>query len=110
MSIVNLSPDEPLPATKAFRHVLVFQIKLFADAVRDLFLSPISMVVFLIDAIRRPLLKDSLTLKLMLAGRRSDRIINLFNEHSTSGEFTIDASVAELETAIHREIKKNQGE
>ena len=110
MSIVNLSPNEPLPVTKAFRHLLVFQIKLVADALRDLFLSPISMVVFLLDLIARPLLKDSLTLKLMMAGRRTDRIINLFNEHTTTGEFTIDASVAELETVIQREIKKKRDE
>ncbi len=110
MSIVKLSPDDPLPAGKAFRHLLVFQIKLVADALRDLFLSPISLVVFLIDLIARPLLKDSLTLKLMMLGRRTDRMINLFNEHTTSGKFTIDASVAELETVIHREIKKKRDE
>lgn len=110
MSIVKLSPDEPLPMTKAFRHLLVFQVKLIADALRDLFLSPISLVVFFIDALARPLLKDSLTLKLMLAGRRTDRVINLFNEHTTDGEFTIDTSMAELETVIHREIKKKQNE
>jgi len=110
MSIVNLSPNERLPAGKALRHMLVFQIKLIADAMRDLFLSPISMVVFLLDLISRPVLKDSLSLKLMLAGRRTDRMINLFNEYSTSGEYTIDESVAELETVIQREIKKKKSE
>ena len=110
MSIAKLSPEKPLPVKNAFRHLLVFQVKLFADALRDLFLSPISLVVFLIDLIARPLLKDSLTHKLMKLGQRSDRVINLFNEHHSDGDFTIDESVAELETVIQREIQKKRAE
>ena len=45
---------------QALRHLVVFQLKLAADALRDLLLSPISVVVFVLDAIRKPALEDRL--------------------------------------------------
>ena len=43
---------------------------------------------------------------MMLLGRRSDRVINLFNEYTGSGEYTIDETVAEVENVLHREIEE----
>ena len=86
--------------SQALRHLVVFQLKLAADAVRDLLLSPLSVVVFILDAIRKPALEDSLYLRLMLLGRRSDRIINLFDEQQDAGHFTVDEAVDELESII----------
>ena len=106
MQIEKLPQDEPIPLNRAFRHLVVFQIKLFVDAIRDVLFSPISLAAFVFDALLRPPVKESLSFKLMHAGRRSDRMINLFDEHTTSGEFTIDTTVAEVESAIHRELKK----
>ncbi|MCZ6831510.1 MAG: hypothetical protein O7F73_18340 [Gammaproteobacteria bacterium] len=87
---------------RALRHLLVFQIKLAADALRDLFLSPISIVVFIIDAVRKPSTQESLYLRLMVAGRRSDRIINLFDEYSEDDHYTIDETIAQLEDALQK--------
>ncbi|MFT6957356.1 MAG: hypothetical protein ACJAYC_002366 [Halieaceae bacterium] len=87
---------------QAFRHLLVFQIKLLADALRDLALSPMSIIVFFIDAIRKPALEDSLYLKLMLLGRRSDAFINLFDEHKDAGHFTADQAIEELAALVRR--------
>lgn len=81
---------------QAFRHLLVFQVKLAADALRDFLLSPISVLVFLIDAIRKPKLEDSLYLRLMVLGRKSDQVINLFDEHKDKGHFTVDEAIEEL--------------
>lgn len=86
--------------SQALRHLVVFQLKLAADALRDLLLSPVSVLVFIIDAIRRPALEDSLYLRLMLLGRRSDRMINLFDEHQDAGHFTVDEAVEELESIV----------
>jgi len=36
----------------------------------------------------------------MLFGRRSDRVINLFDEHRGSGAFTNDQAVDDLEVAL----------
>ena len=86
---------------QALRHLLVFQVKLLADAARDLVLSPVSMLVFLLDAMRKPALEDSLYLKLMLLGRKSDYIINLFDEHKDAGHFTVDEAIEELEDMVN---------
>jgi len=80
--------------------MLVFQIKLAADALRDLIMSPVSIVVFFADAIRKPTLEESWYLRLMLLGRKSDRLINLFDEHKDAGHFTVDEAVEELERIV----------
>jgi hypothetical protein len=87
-------------SSQALRHLLIFQLKLMADAFRDLLLSPVSLFVFFVDAIRKPTLEDSLYLRLMLLGRKSDQIINLFDEHKDAGHFTVDQAVEELEELV----------
>jgi hypothetical protein len=85
---------------QAFRHMLIFQIKLAADALRDLILSPVSILVFIADALRKPALEDSWYLRLMLLGRKSDRLINLFDEHKNAGQYTVDRAVHEVENVV----------
>ena len=94
------SSKAEITTAQALRHLLVFQVKLFADALRDLVMSPVSMLVFAIDVLRKPKLEDSFYLKLMLAGRKSDRIINLFDEHKDAGHFTVDQAIEELEELV----------
>ena len=86
--------------SQALRHLLVFQVKLGADALRDLLMSPVSVLVFVVDVVRKPTLEDSLYLRLMLLGRKSDRVINLFDEHKDAGHFTVDQAVEELEELV----------
>lgn len=93
-------PGARVTRSRALRHVLVFQLKLAADAMRDFLLSPLSIAAFAIDALRKPKVEDSLYLRLMLLGRRSDHMINLFDDHRDSGEFTIDRAVDELEEIL----------
>ena len=101
----KLPEESPARVTgrQAVRHLLVFQLKLAADALRDLLMSPLSVLVFIIDAVRKPTLEESLYLRLMLWGRRSDRLINLFDEHRDAGHFTVDEAVEELERIVRRE-------
>ncbi|MFK7828405.1 MAG: hypothetical protein AB8B57_01380 [Congregibacter sp.] len=89
--------DSRVSTRTALRHVLVFQLKLAADALRDFLLSPLSIIAFGLDAMRKPPVEKSLYLRLMLLGRRSDRMINLFDDQHDSGEFTIDRAVDHLE-------------
>lgn len=105
MPIDNLPPDQPIPTYKAFKHLLVFQLKLLVDAVRDVLFSPISLLAFIYDVAYKPTVEESMSYKMMLMGRRSDRMINLFNEYTDSGEYTIDETVADVESALHREIE-----
>ena len=72
------------------------------DAFRDLMMSPISLIVFVLDVIRKPDLEESFYLRLMLLGRKSDRLINLFDEHKDAGHFTVDQAVEELEQLVLR--------
>lgn len=94
--------------SQALRHLLIFQVKLGADALRDLLMSPVSLLVFVIDVIRKPTLEDSLYLRLMLLGRKSDRAINLFDEHKDAGHFTVDQAVEELEELVKMGRKSQQ--
>ncbi len=93
---------------QALRHLVVFQLKLAADALRDLLLSPISILVFVLDAIRNPTLENSLYLRLMLLGRQSDRMINLFDEHKDAGHYTVDQAVEELEVMVRGAAQSHQ--
>ena len=108
MPLESLPPEQPLPVGRTFRHLVVFQIKLFVDAIRDILFSPLSITAFLIDVITQPAAKDSLSLRLMHLGRRSDRVINLFNEYTNDGDYTIDQTVDEVETALQKEFEKER--
>ncbi len=102
MSFFKTPSDSRAKVTggQALRHLLVFQIKLLADALRDLLMSPVSVLVFLLDALTRPTLENSLYLRLMLLGRRSDRVINLFDEYKDAGHFTVDQAIEEVEEMV----------
>ena len=66
-------------------------------------------MVFLIDVINKPKLEDSLYLRLMLLGRRSDRVVNLFDEHKDAGHFTVDQAMEELEDLVVSHHKNTTG-
>lgn len=108
MSLESLPPEQPIRASNAARHFLVFQFKLIMDAGRDLFFSPISFFAFLLDLVLRPKVEESYSMRLMKLGRRSDRVINLFDEYSNNGEYTIDKTVAEVETVLQKELEKEK--
>ncbi len=68
-------------AMKSLRCLVIFQLKLGADALRDLIMSPVSIIMFLLDLVLAPPEKDSHYEQLMQFGRKTDRWINLFDEH-----------------------------
>ena len=68
-------------AMKSLRCLVIFQLKLGADAIRDLVMSPVSIIMFILDLILRPNEKDSNYQQMMRFGRKTDRWINLFEEH-----------------------------
>lgn len=96
------SANAQVTGAQAFRHLLVFQIKLAVDAFRDLLMGPVSILVFAVDAIRKPSLENSWYLQLMLLGRRSDKVINLFDEHKDAGHFTVDEAIEEAERRLRK--------
>ena len=70
----------------ALRHLLRFQVKLALDAIRDVVMSPISILCFLLDVVLRPDEADSFHRKMILLGRKTDRRINLFGGQRRQGK------------------------
>lgn len=89
------------------RELLLFQLKLFADAARDILLSPVAIVCYLLDLSHEGPKKESHFEKLMAFGRRTDHHINLF-KHSRSykkGMMTVDDAAKVVEDTLVNELK-----
>ena len=82
---------------QVFANVVIFQIKLAMDALRDLLLSPVSISCALFDIVQNNPPERSYYQKLMKLGYHSDRWLNLFafrhkdSEQKSEGDtFAID--------------------
>ena len=87
------------------KRFLVFQVKLYVDALRDLVLSAMSLFAFILDVVLMHEPEDSLFDKVLGLGRRSERAINLFNQHDKEeqGAVSIDGLVDEMEERLKRQ-------
>jgi hypothetical protein len=96
------------------RDVLVFQLKLFLDNVRDFALMPASLAAALIDLVFRGEREGALFYKLLRWGSHSETVIDVYSaiEHHEAGDFkiskdyTVDGIIARLESVVVREIEK----
>ncbi len=97
---------------KFLRDVLVFQLKMFLDNVRDFALMPISLVAALIDLIFKGERQGALFYQVLRWGKHSEEVIDVYSaiEKHQRGEinpsYTIDAVVARLENVLVRECEK----
>ncbi len=98
----------PMTFWAAFRCLIVFQLKLALDALRDFLFSPLSIVAFLLDAALQPNESVSYTRRLKDMGQRSDRVINLFDEYSGKGHYTVDETFGEVESAVKASPRAGQ--
>ncbi len=64
------------------RDMLVFQATLAMDAIRDLLLSPVSIICGLADILKGHSLSQSYFHKLMNFGHQTDSWLNLFGNHN----------------------------
>ena len=116
---MTLSPLPPSPADpdgrwKFVRDVLVFQLKLFLDNVRDLVLMPVSLVAALIDLVFRGEREGALFYRVLRWGSHSEAVIDVYSaiEHHEPGDFkvnpgyTVDGVIARLENVLKREVEK----
>jgi hypothetical protein len=99
---------EPSTRWQLIRDLLAFQLKLAADALRDFVISPIALVAGVIDLVRGGDRSGELFHAVLAAGRRSERIINLFGEESLAeGEkSSIDALVGRFEKLVVEQYEK----
>ena len=100
------------------RDMLVFQAKLAMDAIRDLLLSPVSIMCGLIDIFKSNTLSQSYFHRLMRFGQQTDSWLNLFGNHDKGAEqlkFTgsqkakNDVNVDQLFSKVESLLKEQHG-
>ena len=109
-------PQHPRPHDRwaFFRDVLVFQIKLLLDNIRDFALQPISLGAAVIDLIVKGKREGTCFYKVLEWGAHSERIIDVYSALERRGvsegrlnqNHTVDAVISKLEQAIVREYEK----
>lgn len=103
------SEEEPASSHwQLLRDVVGFQFKLAADGLRDILLSPVSIVAALMGIIGSPDNPHKYFNRLLKFGHRTDRWINLFGatRHYREGEVSSDTYIRKVEDAIVREYEK----
>ena len=95
------------------RQAIVFQFKLGLDALRDILLSPVSIVLVVIDTVMANQYRQSYFLGLMRLGKQSDHWINLFGGslskvETSSNEETVNNNVDYWFSRIEAVIKEQQ--
>ena len=95
------------------RQAIVFQFKLGLDALRDILMSPVSIVLVVIDTVMASQHRQSYFLGLMRLGKRTDHWINLFGgslskEETSSNEETVNNNVDYWFSRIEAVIKEQQ--
>lgn len=97
---------------KFLRDVLVFQLKMFLDNVRDFALMPVSLVAALIDLLFKGQRQGALFYQVLKWGAHSEKVIDVYSaieEHEKPGlnpSYTVDAVIARLEDVLKREVEK----
>ena len=90
---------------KQVRRFLVFQVKLYADALRDFLLSILSIPAFVIDLITGKEGEESYMEKVLALGRKTEKAINLFEQHSAEERegANVDSIIDQLEEKVRTE-------
>ena len=107
--VPGVGEDETPTRWQIFRRLAVFQYKLLIDAAKDFLLSPLSIIVALIDMARPRPRSEMMFTRLMRQGQRAERAINLFGKRVGESEWTVDRLVDSLEDTL-REQYLQQGE
>jgi hypothetical protein len=89
-SVQSCETAESRPGVVKFylqcKRLFVFQLKLYIDAFRDVVLSALSFFAFLFDVVLMRDPQSGYFEKVLAMGRRSERLINLFEQHIRAGQ------------------------
>lgn len=90
------------------RKLLVFQFKLYLDAFRDLVLSALSFLAFVLDAVLNLSGPDSYFERVLAFGRRTEKTINLFNQFhdEEDGGTSVDTILKDVEKRAGETLRK----
>ncbi len=97
---------------KFLRDVLVFQLKMLLDNLRDFALMPISLGAALFDLVVKGEREGALFYQVLRWGAHSERVIDVYSaiesheETTINPNYTVDAVVARLEGVLVRECEK----
>lgn len=102
------TPTDASSRWSLIRDLAAFQVKLLADALRDLLLSPVSLVCGALDLLAPG---GGRFQALMRFGRRTDRWINLFGaaaraEPAGQEEWSIDETLARVEARLRADYEE----
>src|SRR3982751_4621375 len=105
---------EPDERWKFLRDVVVFQLKMLLDNVRDLVLMPVSLAAALCDLVLRGEREGARFYKVLRWGWHSEKVIDVYSaiENHSPGDFeigrdyTVDGVIARLENVVTREVEK----
>src|SRR4029079_10142031 len=116
--MTSLPPAVLQPQSSArwrfLRDVVVFQLKMLLDNVRDFALMPISLFAALIDLISKGEREGALFYRVLRWGAHSERVIDVYSaieDHEKRGfevssTYTVDGVIARLEGVLIRECEK----
>ncbi|WP_223670904.1 hypothetical protein [Kangiella shandongensis] len=105
---LTVTDDKATGIWKKTRNLLLLQVKLWFDAIRDFALMPVGLACYVLDLLKGTD-HNSYWERLMKWGRQSDRHINLFQHHSFDEEKTVTVDdVADIvEDALKSGVKSS---
>jgi hypothetical protein len=111
---LSATQRDPNERWKFVRDVIVFQLKMLLDNLRDLVLMPVALGAALIDLIYRGEREGTLFYKVLRWGWHSEKVIDVYSaiENQPPGDFeigrnyTVDGVIARLEDVVTREVEK----
>jgi len=89
------------------RDVVVFQLKLMADGLRDLVLLPLSLFAALVGLIRGGDEPEREFLEVLELGRKSEEWIDLFGQHGVGKEASATVSIDALFDKVEETLKRH---
>ena len=112
-------PPSATPQTQSterwrfLRDVVVFQVKMLLDNIRDFALMPISLFAALIDLVSKGEREGALFYRVLRWGSHSEQVIDVYsaiedekNEFKVGRAYTVDGVIARLEGVLVREYEK----
>jgi hypothetical protein len=96
------------------RDLVVFQLKMLLDNVRDLVLMPVALVAALIDLILKGEREGARFYRVLRWGWHSEKVIDVYSaiqDHPPDNfeigrDYTVDGVIARLEDVVAREVEK----
>ncbi len=96
------------------RDLIVFQLKMLLDNVRDFALMPIALVAAIVDVVYKGEVEGARFYRVLRWGAHSEEVINVYSaikqhplgEFKVNPAYTVDAVIAQLEGVVVRECEK----